>query len=101
MKNTEPHAQETWQKLCRQASCVPAAETELPFGFSTRVAAQISQLADKGSVWLTTEQFAWRGAAVAGLIALAVLVFDYKLLTDIWSGDTPLAGSMVELMSIP
>jgi hypothetical protein len=66
-----------WQRLTARArESADIRETAAPYGFATRVAAQMTTL--PATPWEAFERFATRGLFVAGALGLAAVIFDFS-----------------------
>lgn len=74
------HSGDPWSKLVAAAREVrDPRDTEMPYGFSTRVAAQAFAHTSRGvSLW---ERLALRAVGVASLLAIASAAFNYNAIS--------------------
>jgi hypothetical protein len=91
--NQQPNA--VWSKLTRLAATAPPESADMPFGFATRVVAQWREQPREASFamleWLTV-----RGLAIAALILLGSAVIGYEAIAGVVTGETSMAGGLIE-----
>ncbi len=99
MKASRP-SENAWSRLSRLAAPVPAENTELPFGFPSRVVA--AWRANRRETTLAA--FEWltlRTLAVALLIFAGSAAFGYETLAGVITGETPLVDGWLDMLSLP
>lgn len=93
--NTLKHPSAAWSRLTSLAANAPPESADMPFGFSTKVIALWREHPRDASFvmleWLTV-----RGLAIAALILLGSAVFGYEALAGVVTGETSMAGGLIE-----
>lgn len=95
--NPDP-SERAWPRLAtkvRATQVSQAGPEEAPFGFTTRVVAQWKTHPREASVALL-EWLTMRGLAVAVLILLGSAALSYDTLLGIFTGETALAGGLLD-----
>ncbi len=89
-----------WSRLSRLAGPVTAENTDLPFGFASRVVA--AWQANRRETTLAA--FEWlilRTLAVALLIFAGSAAFGYETLAGVITGETPVVDGWLDMLSLP
>ena len=91
-----------WTKLVRCARQAPPTDDEMPHGFGTRVVARwLAADASAPSVWAVWEWLSPRGLALAAVLMVASLGWNYDLvgtsLTDELTSASTALESLFEL----
>jgi hypothetical protein len=98
--NSRRPSENAWTKVAQLAAAAPADATGAPFGFASRVVAAW-QANRRESTLAAFEWLTLRVLAVALLIFAGSAAFGYETVSEMFTGETSVAGGWVDMLSLP
>lgn len=86
-----------WARLAEAARCAPQPSSEVPYGFSSRVAALAMAEAPRSSWMAILDQFSWRALGVSALLVAVSFAVSYSALTSSSEDDWALSDPLVAM----
>ena len=92
----------SWEKLTRLARLAPAPRpAEMPYGFATRVAANLLTAAPGAELSAAWESLSVRSLVLAALVMAFTLGLNYDLMNHDWTQEVALVDTAFEPLLEP